>query len=98
MIVGDIGMFLIIAFVLTFMTPIVTVICINELGLISKENSLKTIFINTLLFIVVGTSTFLLIKYYRPFEWLYLYLGIVGLVDIYLFIRRKKNNPNSTYK
>ena len=96
MIVGDIGMLLINAFILTFITPIVTVICINELGLISKEKSIKTIFINIVLLALVGTSTFLLIKYYSPFEWLYLYLGIVGLADVYLIIRRKINNPKTT--
>ena len=90
MIVGELGMLLIVGFFLTIMTPVVTVIGINEVIFFVKLKRPKMAFINTLLLLVIGIITILLIKHYRPFEWLYLYIGIVGLADAYLFIKRKK--------
>ena len=98
MIVGGIGFLVIASFFILIFNPLLTVILINESGLIrkAKYKSLKYVVIYILKVIII----LLLIrnlKYYHIVDWLILYTGIIGLACIYFHNKNvKRTNPNNT--
>lgn len=86
------GIALFISLFIIVVNPILTVMTINEAGLIDKLATVKKVVILAIIFLSLAAIILFIIRsfLYKSLSWLLLYTVIIGLFYIYYRLKRKK--------